>query len=282
MTVTESRPATAHRAAVPAATASRLEVITWGSGDRVLLVHGSLADGPGTWALQRPLSEGWELEVVQRRGFGLSPPTDGEDFEHDADDVCDLLSSPAHVVAHSYGAIGAVLAATRRPRKVRSLTLVEPTAVTAAMEDPVVAEAIGAIADWWLHAPRDPAKFLAGYGALLGVRAPRLRDGPTGLRAAAKYLRHCRPPWTAEVAWEDIALARIPTLLISGGHSPALDAVAATIARRTGGQHTVVASAGHSVQRAGPEFNRALEAHLRSAARRKATSARAALAPSRN
>jgi pimeloyl-ACP methyl ester carboxylesterase len=267
MTVTELRPATARRAAAPAASASRLEVITWGSGDRVLLVHGSLADGPGTWGRQRPLSEGWELEVVQRRGFGASPPTKGEDFEHDADDVCALLSSPAHVVAHSYGAIGAALAAVRRPRKVRSLTLVEPTAVTAAMEDPVVAEAIGAIGDWWLHAPRDRAKFLAGYGALLGVRAPGLRDGPSGLRGAAEYLRHCRPPWTAEVAWEDIAVARIPTLVISGGHSPALDAVAAAIARRTGGQHTVVAGAGHAVPRAATGFNRALEAHLRSAVR---------------
>jgi pimeloyl-ACP methyl ester carboxylesterase len=266
---------------MPAAAASLtpLEIITWGSGERVLLVHGSLLDGPATWAHQRPLAERWELLVVQRRGFGSSPATDGEDFEHDANDLCDLLREPAHVVAHSYGAIGALLAAIRRPRAVRSLTLVEPTAVTAGMDEPEVARAIGAIGDWWLHAPRDPAKFLADYSALLGVRVPETDDGPAGLREAARYLRHCRPPWTAEVPWEHLAEAAIPTLVISGGHAPALDAVAVAVARRTGGEHVVVASSGHAVQRSAGAFNRALEDHLL-AARRRTTGAPGAPAPS--
>jgi pimeloyl-ACP methyl ester carboxylesterase len=251
-----------------ATSVSPLEIIAWGSGEGVLLVHGSLMDGPATWARQRPLSGRWGLRILQRRGFGSSPATDGEDFEHDADDLCGLLQEPAHVVAHSYGAIGALLAATRRPTGVRSLTLVEPTSVTAGMDDPEVARAIGSIADWWLHAPRDQRKFLAEYGALLGVRVPDLDDGRAGLRDAARYLRHCRPPWTAEVAWERVAEARIPTLVISGGHTPALDAVAAAVALRTGGEHTVVASAGHAVQRAAGAFNRALENHLLAAGRR--------------
>jgi pimeloyl-ACP methyl ester carboxylesterase len=247
---------------------SPLEIITWGSGERILLVHGSLVDGPGTWAHQRPLSERWELGVLQRRGFGSSPATDGEDFEHDAADLCDLLGEPAHVVAHSYGAIGALLAATRRPGAVRSLTLVEPTSVTAGMDDPEVSRAIGAIADWWLHAPRDPAKFLAEYSALLGVRVPDGDGGRVGLTDAARYLRHCRPPWTAEVPWERVGEAGIPTLVISGGHTPALDAVAGAVARRTGGEHIIIASAGHAVQRSSAPFNRALEDHLRAAGAR--------------
>jgi pimeloyl-ACP methyl ester carboxylesterase len=251
-----------------AASVTPLEIITWGSGESVLLVHGSLVDGPGTWDRQRPLAERWGLRVLQRRGFGSSPATDGEDFDRDADDLCDLLREPAHLVAHSYGAIGALIAATRRPRRVRSLTLVEPTSVTAGMDDPVVSRAIGSIADWWLHAPRDPAEFLAGYSALIGVRVPTLDDGPAGLRDAARYLRHCRPPWTAEVPWERVGEARIPTLVISGGHTPALDAVAAAVARRTGGEHSVIASKGHAVQRAADAFNRALERHLLAAGRR--------------
>jgi pimeloyl-ACP methyl ester carboxylesterase len=249
---------------------TQLEIITWGAGDSVLLVHGSLLDGPSTWVHQRPLAERWELLVLQRRGFGASPSTDGEDFEHDADDLCDLLSEPIHVVAHSYGAIGALIAATRRPRAVRSLTLVEPTSVTAGMDDPDVARAIGAIADWWLNAPRDPAKFLAEYSALLGVRVPDSDDGPAGPSETARYLRHCRPPWTAEVAWERVAEARIPTLVISGGHTPALDATAAAVADRTGGEHAIIASSGHAVQRSAAPFNRALEDHLLAARRRAA------------
>jgi pimeloyl-ACP methyl ester carboxylesterase len=244
------------------ASVTPLEIITWGSGESVLLVHGSLLDGPATWAHQRPLSARWELRIVQRRGFGASPASEGEDFEHDAADLCHLLGEPAHVVAHSYGAIGALLAATRRPDAVRSLTLVEPTTVTAGMDDPEIAEAIGSIADWWLQAPRDRAEFLAGYSALLGVRVPRVDGRPPGLREAARYLRHCRPPWTAEVRWELVAQAGIPTLVISGGHTPALDAVAAAVARRTGGVHAVIASTGHAVQRSAGAFNRALEKHL--------------------
>jgi pimeloyl-ACP methyl ester carboxylesterase len=270
MTAIEPRSAARRPAVETAASATALEIITWGAGESVLLVHGSLLDGPATWAGQRSLSERWSLRIVQRRGFGSSPETAGEDFEHDADDICALLREPAHVVAHSYGAIGALLAATRRPGGVRSLTLVEPTTVTAGMEDPEVAEAIGSIADWWLHAPRDPAKFLTGYGALLGVRVPPLGRGSTGLREAARYLRHCRPPWTAEVPWHLIAQAQIPTLVISRGHAPALDAVAAAVARKTGGEHAVIAGAGHAVQRAGAAFNRALEKHLRAAARPRA------------
>jgi pimeloyl-ACP methyl ester carboxylesterase len=242
-----------------------LEVLIWGSGDRVLLVHGSLLDGPSTWHHQRPLSERWELRVVQRRGFGSSPDTDGEDFERDAEDLCGLLREPAHLVAHSYGAIGALLAATRRPDAVRSLMLVEPTSVTAGMDDPEVALAIGSIAEWWLQAPRDTAQFLAEYSALLGVRVPDVGDGPAGLREAARYLRHCRPPWTAELPWERIAEAGIPTLVVSGGHTPALDAVAAAVARRTGGEHMIIASAGHAVQRDAGAFNPALERHLTAA-----------------
>jgi pimeloyl-ACP methyl ester carboxylesterase len=239
-----------------------LEVITWGAGDPVLLVHGSLLDGPSTWARQQPLAERWELRVVQRRGFGSSPPTDGEDFENDAEDLCELLTEPVHLVAHSYGAIGALLAATRRPGAVRSLTLIEPTSVTAGLEDPQVAPAIAAIADWWLQAPTDPAEFLAAYSALLGVRVPELQDGPSGLRSAARYLRHCRPPWTAEVPWERVAEAGIPTLVISGGSSPALDAVSTAVARRTGGEHVIISGAGHAVQRHASTFNPVLDTHM--------------------
>jgi pimeloyl-ACP methyl ester carboxylesterase len=241
-----------------------LDVVSWGTaaGARVLLVHGSLLDGPATWAHQQPMSARWRMLVVQRRGFGSSPAGAGEDFERDADDLCELLGEPAHVVGHAYGAIGALIAATRRPRSVRSLTLIEPTCIRAEMQEPEIAAAAGAIADWWMEAPTDKAEFLAAYGALIGVRVPALDGGRRALREAARFLRSCRPPWTAELPFEEVGHARIPTLVVSGGHSPALDAVAASIARSTGGRHKVIAGAGHAVQRAAGAFNPALEAHL--------------------
>jgi hypothetical protein len=41
--------------------------------------------------------------------------------------------------------------------------------------------------------------------------------------------------------------------------------VAAAVARRTGGEHTVIAGGGHAVQRKAPGFNQILDKHLRAA-----------------
>ena len=86
---------------------SDLSVDSWGSGDPVVLVHGSLATGAEEWQAQRPLAdEGYRLSVPDRRGYGRSPAAEGEDFLRDADDIADLMGSGAHLVGHSYGGLG--------------------------------------------------------------------------------------------------------------------------------------------------------------------------------
>ena len=73
-----------------------LEVVVWGSGPRVVLVHGSVFNGPLTWREQRPLGERWRLEVLNRRGYGKSPlPEVRSDFEEDARDIAALLGDAA-------------------------------------------------------------------------------------------------------------------------------------------------------------------------------------------
>ena len=93
----------------------------------MLFVHGSVV-GATTWKKQRALGKRWTTKVLDRRGFGKSPETDRDDFQADAQDICEALGDGAHLVAHSYGAIGAMLAARERPEAVHSLTLVEPVA----------------------------------------------------------------------------------------------------------------------------------------------------------
>jgi pimeloyl-ACP methyl ester carboxylesterase len=106
------------------AQSASLEVVVWGFGPRVVLVHGSVFNGPLTWNEQRPLGESWRLEVLNRRGYGKSPPPEvRSDFEEDARDIAALLGDDAHLVGHSYGAIGALYAAALRPNAVRSLTI---------------------------------------------------------------------------------------------------------------------------------------------------------------
>jgi len=51
-----------------------------------------------------------------------------QDFEEDARDIAALLGDGAHLVGHSYGAVGALYAAALRPEAVHSLTVNEPPA----------------------------------------------------------------------------------------------------------------------------------------------------------
>ena len=104
-----------------------LFVETWGAGAPVVLVHGSLATGAEEWEAQRPLADqGHRLLVLDRRGYGRSPAVEGEDFLRDGDDIAEVMGDGAHLVGHSYGGLGALFAAARRPQATRSLTLLEP------------------------------------------------------------------------------------------------------------------------------------------------------------
>jgi pimeloyl-ACP methyl ester carboxylesterase len=108
---------------------SDLFVHAWGAGTRVVLVHGSLATGADEWQAQRPLADdGFHLLAPDRRGYGQSPPAEGEDFLRDGDDIADLMGNGAHLVGHSYGGLGVMFAAARRPDATLSLTLLEPGA----------------------------------------------------------------------------------------------------------------------------------------------------------
>ena len=116
------------------------------SGGRcaVVLVHGSLATGVSEWDAQRPLADaGYSLRVVDRRGYGASASAVGEDFLADARDISELMGSGAHLVGHSYGGLGALLAAAHRPDATRSLTLLEPATAAVAEHDHAWQQLVG-------------------------------------------------------------------------------------------------------------------------------------------
>ena len=81
---------------------SDLFVETWGIGEPVILVHGSLATSSDEWQSQRPLADhGFRLLVVDRRGYANSPAAEGEDFVRDGEDIASLMGDGAHLVGHS-------------------------------------------------------------------------------------------------------------------------------------------------------------------------------------
>ncbi len=208
-----------------------------------------------TWAAQRPLAQRMRLDVLVRHGYRPGVAA-APDYLHDAADLLTMLAAePAHLVGHCYGALACVLAAAGAPDRVLSLTLIEPTCL-AELRHP----AVEALRLRWRERPRDPLEFAATFGTLAGL--PRGRPRTDDHWAAVSALRMCRPAWDAALPLPAIARAGVRTLVLSGGHSPALTAVAATVSARTGGEHLVLPGNDHAVQHAGAPFNERLEQHL--------------------
>ncbi|MFE0104896.1 alpha/beta fold hydrolase [Streptomyces sp. NPDC059009] len=205
-------------------------IFTWGSDD----VYG--------FAAQRPLADRARLLLVDRRGYGRSPDVERNDFEVDADDVVGLLdeSSTAsdgrgrgrgndgggghgdgvhgdgvHLVGHGNGGVIAMLAAARRADLVRSLTLIQPSAFTAAAQHPVVAKLLSRVTG---AAPQvadsmGAVEFLRN--STEGIGMPMPEPTPERLRAVATSMRE-RPIWEADVPVKPLRAAPFPTLVICG------------------------------------------------------------------
>jgi pimeloyl-ACP methyl ester carboxylesterase len=102
-----------------------------GSGDPLVLVHGSWGDHHNWDPVIGSLAESFRVLAYDRRGHSASerPPGQGSVFE-DADDLGALIEelglAPAHVVGNSFGAVVVLRAATRHPHIFRSLIAHEP------------------------------------------------------------------------------------------------------------------------------------------------------------
>jgi pimeloyl-ACP methyl ester carboxylesterase len=105
-----------------------------GSGEPLVLVHGSWGDHHNWAAVAPPLSEAFRVVVYDRRGHSQSeaPPGQGS-FAEDALDLGALIeqlgAAPAHVVGTSGGAAIALRLAGQRPDLFRTLVAHEPPLV---------------------------------------------------------------------------------------------------------------------------------------------------------
>jgi pimeloyl-ACP methyl ester carboxylesterase len=235
-----------------------------------VLVHGSVTGAELSWRGQRPLAKRWTLILPDRPGFGRSPSSGRVDFERDAGPIAELLDAGAHLVGHSYGGVVSLLAAAHRPRAVRSLTLIEPPALALAAGDPDVDRLVADFLELWDSGPEDPRAFLRRFTALVGIAPPRRSTLSAALAQGTRALMGERGPWEADIPLDELASHRIPTLVVSGGHSPAFDAVCDVLERRLDADRAVLRGAGHAVQQIGAPFNRRLEAFLAEAERRHA------------
>jgi pimeloyl-ACP methyl ester carboxylesterase len=240
-----------------------VDVEVWGAGHRVVLVHSSMATGPMEWEGQRPLAnEGFQLVVPTRRAYSPHSGVVGEDFLTDGADVVELLGDGAHLVGHSYGGIGAMVAAAARPELIRSLVLAEPPVLAFSAEHREVA-LLRRELERVLASDGGDRQFLEGFLATAGSLEefpPEVLDELTLLVPAVRF---ARPPW--EFAVDGLAPTPYPTLVVSGNHHAGFTAICELLARRLGADHLVVEGAGHEIQMMADEFNGALLAVWRSA-----------------
>jgi pimeloyl-ACP methyl ester carboxylesterase len=238
-----------------------LFVESWGDGIPVVLVHGSLATGAEEWEAQRPLAdEGFRLLVPDRRGVGQSPAAEGEDFSRDGDDIADLMGDGAHLVGHSYGGLGVLFAAARRPEATLSLTMLEPGAFDLGQDDADGRALLeGARRVWDLDIPDEEwvVRFLKAVGSDPDAFPPEFLAAALPL---VPLIRRGRPLWYPELPLAEVASAPFHKVVVSGGHSPGFDAICDDLAEQIGASRTVVEGAGHEVQFTGQPLNEMLSA----------------------
>ncbi|MEU7579778.1 alpha/beta fold hydrolase [Streptomyces sp. NPDC041068] len=181
-------------------------IFTWGS------------DATYGFAAQRPLADRHRLLLMDRRGYGDSPDNaERSDFDVDAEDLVEVLARQdggAHLVGHGNGGLAAMLAAGQRPDLVRSLTLIQPSAFSAAAGHPAVKALLQRVGESeGLPDSVTPEQFLRASTEGIGMAMPS--PTPRRLRAVATSMRE-RPVWEAVVPIEPLRDAPWPTLVICG------------------------------------------------------------------
>jgi pimeloyl-ACP methyl ester carboxylesterase len=239
-------------------------VNVWGKGEPAVFVHGSFGWGEETWREQRSLAEHYQLLLVDRRGFGASPPNGRVDFERDAEDVADVLGDGAHLVGHSYGGVVSLLAAGRRPEAVRSLTVIEPPALGLVRERAGVEDFIAGLDDAMAEAS-DPSDYRARFMWNFGFPVEREELEGTRLEAARSSWGERNP---AEAIIPFDRLVDVRTLVVRGDWSTApasaqergsviFHAICDVLEDRLHAESATFAAA-HNPQLLGDPFNRRL------------------------
>ena len=220
---------------------------------RLVLLHGSVTNAALSWGGQSELAARFELALPNRPGFPPNPPVARVDFDADAVWLEGVIRPGDHLVAHSYGAVIALVAAPRLP--LASLTVVEPPAFDVARGDPAV--------ERWLEVarrlPRDSVRaHLEAFLPHVGARIPLPDPLPAELQQGAEAFFSERRPDEAVIPLEPLPY---PVLVVTGDHEQAFEAVADVLCARLGAERLVLPGAGHAVQRA-PGFNAALTAFI--------------------
>ena len=230
------------------------------AGDVVVLVHGVGMPGRMAFYPQKPLAEKYQLWIVDRRGYGDSPPTKRrEDFEVDARDLLDIVPAGAHLVGVSYGTLGSLIAAGADPERLASLTLVECPAFSMAPGDAAATETMTALDAMYADTTSSDRDWFDAYLKIIGAPGGFPDPLPAPFDVTVPMLRHHRRSWDQDLPLDAIASARLPVLVISSGEHEGFEAVSDHLAAVLDARRERIGGHGHLVPLAASRFNAVLD-----------------------
>ena len=234
-----------------------------GSGERVIFVHGGGASGADAWRPQLTLAGRYRLVIPTRLGYPGSQTTPREDFDVDAPLLAELLGSGAHLVGHSYGAVGAMLAAAMRPGSVQSLTIIDAACSGVARGHEVVDAYEARMQRIVASPPADDGTFVSAVFEVIDAKMKLPDPLPPSLLLFGQRLKTLRWPWEADVPLDALRAARFPKLVISGGRNPLYEVISDVLQARLDAERFVIADAGHHFENAAEALNDRIEKFLR-------------------
>ncbi|MDP2802243.1 MAG: alpha/beta hydrolase [Phreatobacter sp.] len=249
MTTTPADPGDRLSIALPDGAMSGLR---WGAGETppdLVFLHANGFNAATYGPLLAPLGAGNSIVALDLRGHGLSSlpaePVRMTNWNAYADDLVEVLdrivpagARPPILAGHSMGSVAALLAAARRPARVRGLVLLDPVMMhpwlwlyartpwgAARMRN--IDLAVGAAKRRAVFPSRDEAvatyrtrKTFASWqpGFLEGYVAGGFVDDPEGVRLA------CAPAWEAanfasqtQNPWGALKRVEVPVRILAGG-----------------------------------------------------------------
>jgi pimeloyl-ACP methyl ester carboxylesterase len=259
---------------------AQLDVVEAGSGDPLVLVHGSWDDFEVWSQVQDRFADSFHVVSYSRAGHSQSTAQPGSGSRRsDEDDLAALIESlgisPANVAANSFGGSITLGLATRRPDLFRSIAVHEPPLLSLAADDPVVRE-VGArvepVLELIARGDDEAAAKLFIDEIAIGPGAWELMPPEDRARTATNA-----PTFADEMAdpnWHVIdldALGRldVPVLLTNGEESPPFFAVIIDRLEEAipGAQAEIIPGAGHVPHETHPaEYVAAVSAFVRDSA----------------
>ncbi len=206
-----------------------------GSGQPLVLVHGSWTDRR-SWDLVTPsLAKRFRVVTYDRRGHSQSERPPGQGSVHE--DVADLAAliesldlSPAHVVGNSFGGSITLRLAAERPDLLRSLSVHEPPLFGLLADDPSFAPVLKATSGAMEGliallssgdmegGARQFMEMILGPGAWEGEMTPEEREVATN--NAPTFLDESRDPESLTLNPKQLSGFTRPALITVGSASP--------------------------------------------------------------